>query len=61
MGGVGEVVSEDGDTNRNASCRCNGKYVVNIKCEVPQDQAGILKNGCIVGMRFHDCKRGLSG
>ena len=54
------MVSEGGDTNRNASRRCNGDSVVSINCKVPQDEAGPLKNCSIVGMRFHDCKRGLS-
>ena len=60
-GRVGEVVSEGGNTNRNASRRCNGDFVVIIPCKVPQGPAGLLKNGSIVGMRFHDCKYGLSG
>lgn len=32
-----------------------------IGLEVRQGPAGILKNGSIVGMSFHDCKRGLDG
>ena len=58
--GSGEVVSEGSDSNRNASRRCNGDFVVIIQCNVPQDPAGLLKNGSIVGMQFHDCKYGLS-
>ena len=56
--GVGEVVS---NTNRNASRRCNGDLVVIITCKVHQGQAGLLKNGSIVGMLFHDFKYRLSG
>ena len=55
------MVSEGGDTNRNASRRCNGDFVVSIRCKVRQDLTGIIKNGSVVGMRFHYCKRGLSG
>ena len=55
-------MSEGGDTNRNASRRCNGdSVVVIIKCEVRQGPGGLLKNGSIVGMLFHDFKYGLSG
>ena len=54
-------MSEDGDTNRNASRRCNGDFVVIITCEVSQGPGGLLKNGSIAGMLFHDCKYGLSG
>ena len=57
---VGEVVSKGGDTNRNASRRCNGDLVVSITCKDCQRIAGLLKNGSIVGMCFHDCKYGLS-
>ena len=55
------MVPEGGDTNRNATRRCNGDFVVGITCEVRQGPGGLLKNGSIVGMRFHDCKYGLSG
>ena len=54
------MVSEGGDTNRNASRRSNGDMVVSITCDVIQSIACLLKNGSIVGMRFHDCKYGLS-
>ena len=55
------MVSEGDDTNRNASCRCNGDLVVGITCKVSQKLAGILQNGSIAGMRFHDCKYDLLG
>ena len=49
------MVFEGGDTNRNASRRCNGDLVVSILiCKVPQDLTGILKNCSIVGMLFDD-------
>ena len=53
------MVSEGGDTNRNASRCCNGDMVVSITCDAPQSTAGNLKNRNIVGMRFQDCKYGL--
>ena len=55
------MVSEGSVTNRNASRRCNDNFAVGNLCDVFQDQAGIIKNGSIVGMPFHDCKRGLPG
>ena len=55
------MVSEGGNTNRNASRRSNGDFVVIIKSEVRQGPGGLLKNGSIAGMRFHDCKYDLSG
>ena len=54
------MVSEGGDTNRNATRRCNGDLVVIVICKVRKNHADLLKNGSIVGMRFHDCKYGLS-
>ena len=58
---VGEAVSEGGNMNRNATRRCNGNLFVSIACDGPQDPAGLLNNGRIVEMRFHDCKYDLSG
>ena len=53
------MVSENGNTNRNASRCCNGDLVVSNACKAHQRNAGILKNRNIAGMRFHDCKYGL--
>ena len=55
------MVFEGGDTNRNASRRCNGDFVVIITCEVHQGPEGLLKNGSTVVMRFHDFKYDLLG
>ena len=54
------MVSEGGDTNRNASRRYNGDFDVIVKCKFCQNYAGLRKNRSIVGMRFQDCKYGLS-
>ena len=59
--GVREAVFEGRDTNRNASLCHNSSYVVSIKFKDNQGQAGLLKNGNIVGIRFHDFKYELSG
>ena len=55
------MVSEGGDTNRNASRRYNGDFDVIVKCKFCQNYAGLRKSRSIVGMRFQDCKYGLSG
>jgi hypothetical protein len=52
---------EVGHTNHNAFRLYKVKMVVSITCDVCQCQADMLKNGSIVGVRFHDFKRGLSG
>lgn len=57
---VREVVSEGDDSNHNASRLCNFVLGFFIKCEVRQGPAGMLKNGSILGVCFHDFKRGLS-
>ncbi len=55
------VFEEGGDTNRNASRRCNGDFVVIMGCKVPQGPKCLLKNGSTIVVHFHDIKYGLSG